>query len=555
MDIYSLYKQLNPNTYKCKTTLQLDDVKDVLAQKLDWSFLTQCVQDIIRRYSFSLVEVFDVLYRYKFLDNRNILDIISDISGLSFVILDELPPLSKHSDGYIIHDINATEYDVYINAGDPTSEAHLTVELPGELRNVHYILPSNFKTLCAEEQFRWDSYILFNRYMLFCVENKSSDIHFDVVHTNKEAKYRAMCRIGPDRVLCDLFNIDSDMNSLLVKETIIGRSSNQSAILDLDNGSGVTVNIPDVFGDGSLEVRFTANRVRGGYYCVCRLQETKTSCLPLEQLGFDAQIVKSIREMTARPSGLTVITGKIRTGKNTTMSAICGDINNRAENFSLLGLDNPIEILGTYPQVDYKGDIKLLTSTIKMSKKLDLDYISINEIPDSSVAFGVRDLVNSSIHTITTWHMNRVWHLPHKLFEYFGESYRDLLSQMNMVCNQRLYKRQCPHCLQEVHRTAYGFDDRLFSFFSKYNLTAAKVATGCTKCNFTKQTHSEIVVLPELLTFDEDLVTKLFSVQHPYEMECILRDVMRDSPFSLEHQMKQALEDGRLAPSDILSII
>ena len=64
-----------------------------------------------------------------------------------------------------------------------------------------------------------------------------------------------------------------------------------------------------------------------------------------------------------------------------------------------------------------------------------------------------------------------------------------------------------------------------------------------------------MVVLPEILVFSQDLVLKLFKVDRPYDMELVLINEMKDSPFSLEYQMKNALLDGRLSPIDVLSIL
>lgn len=391
--------------------------------------------------------------------------------------------------------------------------------------------------------------------MFYCIEHNASDLHIGVIHQNKEPKYFVMCRIGPDREECNLFTLNEQSHRALIKDTIKERSSNQQAILDLDAGLGVVVTLADIFNDGNLEVRCTVEKVLGGYYCVCRLQEVKTTALSLDELGFDPLIVKSIRDTIQRPSGLTIITGKIRTGKNTTMASIGLDIVRMANKPSIMSFDDPIEILGEYPQTDYKGEISLLKAGIRLAKKLDLDYVLLNEIPNAEVAFGVRDLVNSSIHTLTTWHMSRVWHLPHKLFEYFGESYRDLISQINIVCNQRLYKRQCPYCQETIHRANHESDKRIHDFFVRYNLTSSLVSRGCEHCNYTGYLKGSVVVLPEILVFSQDLVLKLFKADRPYDMELVLINEMKDSPFSLEYQMKNALSDGRLSPIDVLSIL
>lgn len=554
------FKTLNKNPCYISTTLNIEEVRKAIATEFDWGFLPTAVKDVIKRFSLNTLDIIDMLYKYKYLSPTEIIEIISYATTLPFLYLDLLPKdnVIMH-DGYFTVTKSGGSYtDVYMNSNRIISEAQLNIQIAGHIRNVFYLLPTNYYEITTPlelQEDNWDYYILFGRYMFYCTENKASDIHFEIVHINKQVKYRVMCRIGPDREECKLFKFNEVMNREIIRQTVKVRSSNQTALLDLDEGRGVVVSIPDIFSDGNLESRFTAEKVLGGYYCVCRLQETKTVSLTLDELGFDPAIVKLLKETTERPSGLTIITGKIRTGKNTTMASISKDIISRTSNPSLMGLEDPIEILGEYPQVDYRGEISLLKSGIRLAKKLDLDYVTLNEIPNAEVAFGVRDLVNSSIHTMTTWHMNRIWHLPHKLYEYFGESYRDLISQVNIVCNQRLYKRQCHHCLKTIHRDDYVSDTRIHDFFVKYDFTSSLVSQGCDVCRGTGYLNGSIVVLPEVCVFSQELVSELFSANFPYEMEKILFKVMSNSNLSLERQLCKALEDGRLSPRDILSIV
>lgn len=539
-----------------------ENVKNALHVNYCWDFLPSAAIDIIKRYSMPTIDILDMLYMYKYVNPKELVDMATYATGLHFRFLERETDLGKKIksdfDILIFQMKNGVDYVVYMGIHKLYSEAQIAVSVPGNILNIFYLLPSNFeeiKDISYIETYKWDYYILFGRYMFYCIEHNASDLHIGVIHQNKEPKYFVMCRIGPDREECNLFTLNEQSHRALIKDTIKERSSNQQAILDLDAGLGVVVTLADIFNDGNLEVRCTVEKVLGGYYCVCRLQEVKTTALSLDELGFDPLIVKSIRDTIQRPSGLTIITGKIRTGKNTTMASIGLDIVRMANKPSIMSFDDPIEILGEYPQTDYKGEISLLKAGIRLAKKLDLDYVLLNEIPNAEVAFGVRDLVNSSIHTLTTWHMNRVWHLPHKLFEYFGESYRDLISQINIVCNQRLYKRQCPYCQETIHRANHESDKRIHDFFVRYNLTSSLVSRGCEHCNYTGYLKGSVVVLPEILVFSQDLVLKLFKADRPYDMELVLINEMKDSPFSLEYQMKNALSDGRLSPIDVLSIL
>lgn len=561
--LYEKFKEHNPRSLKINS-YHFEDVKQVLLDQYDWSFLPASAKDAISRYSMNTIEIVSMLEQYQYAEPETLTQILNYATGLCFRYF---PPNAKEipkrrwkteQDILALHGVNGMEFTVFIGIHKLFSEAQLEVILPGKVTKIVYLLPANYEEIKDASyitQRKWNYYILFGRYINYCLENKASDLHIMTTHIKKETKYPVLCRIGPDREECTLFSLDKILHRNLIKETIKERSSNQQALLDLDAGLGIVVSLSDVFNDGSIEVRMTVEKVTGGYYCVCRIQEIKTTAMALDDLGFDEKIVRILREVTERPSGLTVITGKIRTGKNTTMASIGADLVKRDSHPSLMSFDDPIEILGDYPQTDYRGEIDLLKAGIRLSKKLDLDYVMLNEIPNAETAFGVRDLVNSSIHTLTTWHMNRIWHLPHKLFEFYGESYRDLISQINLVCNQRLYKRQCSYCQQEIHRAFYESDERIHNFFVKYGLVSSLVSQGCERCNFTGWAKGDVVVLPEILVFNQELILELFQAGRPYDMELVLIERMSQSEFSLERQMCKALTDGRLSPKDILSIV
>lgn len=81
-----------------------------------------------------------------------------------------------------------------------------------------------------------------------------------------------------------------------------------------------------------------------------------------------------------------------------------------------------------FTQVDYGGDESTLLNAVRLAKKQDVNVAYINELPNKEVAFSVRDLVNSSVYVLTTMHMDRLWHLPYKLKEYYGDQFKDVIS-------------------------------------------------------------------------------------------------------------------------------
>ena len=184
----------------------------------------------------------------------------------------------------------------------------------------------------------------------------------------------------------DLFTLNKDLNKEIISKFIEKKTNSIS--LDLNNSSGVTTNKSGLFKTHSLELRISANAVADGLRCVMRLQEKTTTSLQMNELGFDKEIQEVIEELAYHNSGITFITGAIRTGKNTTAFAIAnGKVK---ENLSMISYDSPIEVLMPFPQVDYKDDPKRLLDCVRLAKKQDIDIAFLNEIPSCSGVIFIR---------------------------------------------------------------------------------------------------------------------------------------------------------------------
>ena len=299
---------------------------------------------------------------------------------------------------------------------------------------VVFVTPFNFKCL-ADEPFEYDASIAFKRLVLECINRKGTDLHLTVKHVNKKAEYVACYR--RDGYLCDLnlIPIDESLNERMVRSAV-ENLSNRDAI-DLTVSAGIATVIQDVFSDKSVELRLAAHKVKDGYDCVCRIQRSRTIAMRIDELGFPEDVQRVLVNDAKKRSGITLITGPIRTGKNTTAFAIANEMSLKP--MKLKSIESPIEALMPFPQVDYQDNVGALEDSVRLAKKQDLDAVFLNEIPTSSVAFAVKDLVNSSVHVITTMHVNRLWHLPYKLHEYYHDEYKDIISQINLVVNQKIF--------------------------------------------------------------------------------------------------------------------
>lgn len=409
----------------------------------------------------------------------------------------------------------------------------------------------NFREL-SEYGYRpkYDPMILFKRILIEVIKLNGTDLHFGVIHRNMRAEYPIQYRVNGDLYDLDLFTLDKELNHSIISTLVETKTSANS--LDLSIPDGITANSSDILDNGNVELRIAANKVKDGLQCVIRIQEKKTFSYTIDSLGFSKEAQDFLMWLSKKRSGITLITGAIRTGKNTTAFALANEMIKYP--IKMIDYSSPIEVLMPFNQVDYLADENNLLACVRLAKKQDVNVAFLNEIPSKEVAFAVKDLVNSSIHVITTIHMDRIWHLPYKLNEYYGDSYKDVISQINGVMNQKMFDVMCPNC-REVYPTSSIRDLAKKAFLEERGLQNVWVAKGCEKCISTvkhsghNKTGSVIGAnqpYVEFLRFDDKLKSRLLACDHAWQMEEIIKEVVRENKNTLEDTMFDGIQRGVL---------
>lgn len=409
----------------------------------------------------------------------------------------------------------------------------------------------NFREL-SEYGYRpkYDPMILFKRILIEVIKLNGTDLHFGVIHRNMRAEYPIQYRVNGDLYDLDLFTLDKELNHSIISTLVETKTSANS--LDLSLPDGITANSSDILDNGNVELRIAANKVKDGLQCVIRIQEKKTFSYTIDSLGFSKEAQDFLMWLSKKRSGITLITGAIRTGKNTTAFALANEMIKYP--IKMIDYSSPIEVLMPFNQVDYLADENNLLACVRLAKKQDVNVAFLNEIPSKEVAFAVKDLVNSSIHVITTIHMDRIWHLPYKLNEYYGDSYKDVISQINGVMNQKMFDVMCPNC-REAYPTSSIRDLAKKAFLEERGLQNVWVAKGCEKCISTvkhsghNKTGSVIGAnqpYVEFLRFDDKLKSRLLACGHAWQMEEIIKEVVRENKNTLEDTMFDGIQRGVL---------
>lgn len=409
------------------------------------------------------------------------------------------------------------------------------------------LTPYNFALLHNDSIRNYEPLLLFERILLDALEKSATDIHFEVRHTIDAVQFPILYRINGLLIQSELFTLNAQLNQSIISALIEKRTNANS--LDLHESSGVTANSVSSFNE-NVELRISANSVIGGYHYVVRIQQRTTVQFTIDQLGFNKIIQDELHYVAEKQSGITLITGAIRTGKNTTAFAIANEMSKLP--VKIVSYESPIEVMMPFPQVDYKADETILLNTIRLAKKQDVNIAFINEIPSKEVAFAVRDLVNSSIHVITTMHLNRIWHLPYRLEEYYGDKYKSIISQINVVFNQKMFPKRCPHCRHEMMTSSLE-DLRVQKLLLSRGINSFITSIGCEQCNHTGNVPGSNQPYVEMIVFTDKLISELLNCQSPSEMETILHTAVINT--SLESFMIPAVQSGDLSSDALKTLV
>lgn len=399
---------------------------------------------------------------------------------------------------------------VYIPLGQTVDNAALQIDIPDFEITYCYIADANYRlihnelpeTFWTERTAQLRPILAFKRLVLDCVSRGGTDIHFESIYSEDKKKVNQVRYRVETRQELSQFSLDRKLFEQIPR--VVVEKLTRSSAGDLDSRFGVVTGVRDLFGDGFCDLRITGVKSDAGYDVTFTIQTVNTTTLTLDELGFPKADVKVLRALAKCTTGLTLITGEVRSGKNTTIFAMLNEM--RGKPIRIFEYSNPIENHMGFTQLDYGGDIDLLKEYMRMAKKQDIDIAILNEIPNADVAFAVRDLVNSSIGVVTTTHISRLWNVAYKLREFFGNDYKTIISQLNAVVTQKVFERwECRQLIKRpLVREASEFNKMCYMYGVRQYFTPREGARVTRRF----QPMMEVVILTEamktaMLNFDE----------------------------------------------------
>ena len=272
------------------------------------------------------------------------------------------------------------------------------------------------------------------------IKSNASDIHLE--SEQNEVKLR----LRMDGVLHDIATISKD-----VWADVISRIKLLSTLKINVQNQPQDGHFPIFFGKQKIDVRVSVIPSSFGENVVIRLLMLSQK-INLEDLGFKKKYLEILKREIERPNGMIITTGPTGAGKTTTLYAILTYIN-KPEN-KVITLEDPVEYElpgATQISIDSSKDqdfAKMFRSVMRQ----DPDIIMVGEIRDQETAETAIQASLTGHLVLSTLHTNdAAGAIPRFLI--LGVKPYLLAPALRIVLAQRLVRKICPNCKEEVQLT------------------------------------------------------------------------------------------------------
>ncbi len=387
-------------------------------------------EELARKYNMAAFEKNDKLVKICMLDPENfealnVLRFISESNGFEF----EIYLTSGKIFGEILHQYGASTDKVIADAAR---------SLQGE-EDEGFIGPDDKKQ--QERENIQDAPVtkLLSVITRHAIEGKASDIHIEPI--DKEYRVR--------------FRVDGILHSSLVAPKEVGRAV-VSRIKILSNLKIDEKRKPQdgrfkIIENGkSVDFRVSTFPVVEGEKVVMRLLDKEDKGVGIEGLGLMGKSREILERGIKSPYGIILITGPTGSGKSTTLYSFLQILNNEDRN--IVTLEDPVEYsIGGINQSQVKPEIGYtFANGLRSILRQDPNVIMVGEIRDGETAELTIHAALTGHLVFSTLHTNSSIGAIPRLVDMGIEAFL-LSSSLQIVAAQRLVRRICENCKEEMH--------------------------------------------------------------------------------------------------------
>jgi type IV pilus assembly protein PilB len=234
----------------------------------------------------------------------------------------------------------------------------------------------------------------------------------------------------------------------------------------------------------SVDFRVSSLPTLFGESIVMRILDQSALNIDLTRLGFESATFDMLKRSISRPYGLLLVTGPTGSGKTTTLYSILNRLNK--DDIKILTAEDPVEFnFKGINQVPVREEIGMtFAAALKAFLRQDPDIIMVGEIRDIDTAEIAIKAAMTGHLVFATLHTNDCPSTIGRLVDIGIPPYM-LAASVTMVLSQRLARRLCPECKQQV--TGHNPKELELHGFPKEEIPDLKIMgpNGCSHCNGT----------------------------------------------------------------------
>ncbi len=317
---------------------------------------------------------------------------------------------------------------------------------------------------------------LVNTLLTDAVKKGASDIHIEPY----EKEYRVRFRI--DGILHEMMKPPLKMKDAITSRVkIMAKLDIAEKRLPQDGRIKLKMKL-----DGKkkeLDFRVSVLPTLFGEKCVLRLLDPENLMLDMTKLGFEPESLEVFQKEVQKPYGMVLVTGPTGSGKTNTLYSSLSLLNKPDTN--IMTAEDPVEFnLKGINQVNVRDEIGLtFASALRSFLRQDPNIILVGEIRDFETAeIAIKAALTGHL-VLSTLHTNDAPSTVSRLMNMGIEPFL-VATSVNLICAQRLVRRVCAKCKEEIKVPEKTLLD---IGFRKDELKDVKVMAGkgCDVCSGT----------------------------------------------------------------------
>lgn len=297
-----------------------------------------------------------------------------------------------------------------------------------------------------------------------------------------------------------------------------------------------------------IDLRVSTAPLNHGEGVVMRILDKQKSTLPLPSLGFSEENLSRYREVIRQPYGMILHCGPTGSGKSMTLYSALNEIN--SPELVIRTAEDPIEYtLAGINQMQMHRQIGLtFAAALRSFLRQDPDIILVGEIRDKETANIAVEAALTGHLLISTLHTNDAPSTIARLTDMGIEPFM-ISSSLLCVCAQRLMRRVCKVCKQDIQPTprekeilekAIGWSGTIFKANPR----------GCPKC--ANSGYKGRVGIHELMTMNEELVDGINKEMESSELKKI---AMRGGMKTLHQDSMLKVKEGLTTMEEAIATV